>query len=57
VLLKLTASIIVSDLCVNSDDIFCSDLKGELIENMKKTLVVGAKKCHIIQLKLTVNFL
>jgi len=57
VLLKLTTSIIVSDLCVNSGNIFCSDLKGELIENMKKTLVVGAKKCHVIQMKLTVNFL
>ena len=43
-LLKLTTSIIVSDLCVISDNIFYSDLKGELIENMKKTLVVWGKE-------------
>ena len=56
-LLELTTSIIVSDLCVNSNIIFCSDLKVELIENMKKTLVAGAKKCHVIRMKLIVNFL
>ena len=47
-LLKLTTSINVNDLCVNSDNMFCSDLKVELIMNKKKILVVGANKCHVI---------
>lgn len=53
--IKLTTSINVNDLCVNSDSIFRSDMKGELTMNMKKILVVGANKCHVIQMN-SVNF-
>jgi hypothetical protein len=54
--IKLTTSINVNDLCVNSDSIFRSDMKGELIMNMKKILVVGANKCCVIWMN-SVNFL